>query len=257
MSTTRVAPLAPRLRPSEEGSKLGQIAEWNSSSIRTLLDRATSLVLLIPACPLMFAAAIAMRLTSRGPALYRQVRVGRGGRPFTLYKIRTMIDRCESGTGPVWSGPGDTRVTRVGRFLRRTHLDELPQLWNILRGEMSLVGPRPERPEFIGELERLVPRYRERLAVRPGLSGLAQITLPADTHPDDVRRKLIVDLYYVSHSRPSLDARILLSTGFSLLGVPFGLSRRVLGLPMFEAIEEAGRYAAWPTSARQTGSRTD
>src|SRR5439155_12868491 len=114
-----------------------------------------------------------VKLTSRGPALYTQTRLGRNGRPFTIYKLRTMQHRCESLTGARWSTPGDPRITPVGRFLRKTHLDELPQLWNVLRGDMALVGPRPERPEFVPQLEQAVPHYRDRLLVRPGVSGLA------------------------------------------------------------------------------------
>src|SRR5207248_4660391 len=141
-------------------------------------------------------AMLLVKLTSPGPMLYTQTRLGRRGRPFTIYKIRTMLHDCESLTGPQWSTPGDTRITRVGRWLRRTHIDELPQLWNVLRGDMSLVGPRPERPEFIPELENAIPFYRDRLLVRPGITGLAQVQLPPDTDMDSVRRQLAHDIYY-------------------------------------------------------------
>ena len=113
----------------------------------------------------------------RGPVIYSQTRLGQCGRPFTIYKIRTMLPNCEATTGPRWSTADGPRITPVGQFLRRAHLDELPQLWNILRGEMSLVGPRPERPEFVTQLEQAIPCYRERLAVRPGVTGMAQIQL--------------------------------------------------------------------------------
>src|SRR5262249_20621003 len=148
---------------------------------KTALDFVAAAVLLVFAAPVIALAALLVKLTSRGPAFYTQTRVGRNGRLFTIYKVRTMMHKCESLTGPRWSLPGDPRVTRGGHFLRVTHLDELPQLVNVLRGDMSLIGPRPERPEFVPELERAVPRYRERLAVLPGVTGLAQVQLPADT----------------------------------------------------------------------------
>src|SRR5262249_26068901 len=156
-----------------------------------------------------------------GPAFYTQTRVGRDGRLFSIYKIRTMVDKCESLTGPRWSMPGDPRITLVGHFLRVTHLDELPQLLNVLRGEMSLIGPRPERPEFIPELERALPAYRGRLAIRPGVTGLAQVQLPADTDLDSVRAKLAYDLYYIRHRGAWLDFRILVCTALYAFGIPF------------------------------------
>ena len=149
------------------------------------------------AAPLILLAMALVKLTSRGPAIYRQVRAGLGGRPFTIYKIRTMAHDCEARTGPVWATADDPRVTPLGRFLRRSHLDELPQLWNVLRGEMSLVGPRPERPEFVAQLQRAIPDYRRRLQVPPGVTGLAQVQLPPDTDLAGVRRKLVYDLYYI------------------------------------------------------------
>ena len=154
------------------------------------MDRVFAAVLLVPAAPVMLVVMGLVRLTSPGPMIYRQTRLGRGGRPFTMYKIRTMIHDCERLTGARWLTPGDCRVTPIGRFLRATHLDELPQLWNILRGEMSLVGPRPERPEIVPQLERVLPAYRERLRVRPGVTGLAQVQLAPDTDLESVRRKL-------------------------------------------------------------------
>src|SRR5206468_10815773 len=134
-----------------------------------------------------------VRATSRGPAIFKQVRLGRGGRPYALYKIRSMAHDCERLTGPRWATAKDPRVTPLGRFLRRSHLDELPQLWNVIRGEMSLVGPRPERPEFVARLERQVPGYRERLGILPGITGLAQVQLPPDEDLDHVRRKVACD----------------------------------------------------------------
>lgn len=180
--------------------------------------------------PVVLAAVALVRLTSRGPALYSQTRLGRGGRPFQIYKIRSMQHECERASGPRWSVNGDPRVLPIGGFLRRTHIDELPQLWNILRGDMSLVGPRPERPEFVPQLERIILNYRSRLTVLPGLTGLAQIHLPPDSDLDSVRRKLAYDLVYVRRRSLWLDVRILLATICHLL-VPFARLTCLLRLP--------------------------
>ena len=162
--------------------------------------------------------------------IYRQVRTGLGHRQFLIYKIRTMFHDCERHTGPRWSTTNDPRVTPIGRILRRTHLDELPQLWNVLQGEMSLIGPRPERPEIIVELEKLLPDYARRLEVRPGVTGLAQINLPPDTDHDSVRRKLILDLHYIDTRGPWIDIRIALCTALFLMGIPFAATTQFLGL---------------------------
>jgi lipopolysaccharide/colanic/teichoic acid biosynthesis glycosyltransferase len=148
-----------------------------------------------------------------------------------------MFHDCEKKSGPLWSVPGDPRITPLGRFLRRTHLDELPQLWNVLCGEMSLVGPRPERPEFVPELERAVPHYRDRLLVRPGVTGLAQVQLPADTDLASVRRKLAYDLYYIRYINVWLDLRLIGCTGVRMLGVPFHVLGRVFRLPHVHQVE--------------------
>jgi lipopolysaccharide/colanic/teichoic acid biosynthesis glycosyltransferase len=198
---------------------------------RAAVDFVLALTLLTLGAPFVLLAAVLIRLTSRGPALYSQTRLGLGGVPFTIYKLRTMYHDCERRSGVRWSGPGDKRVTPVGWFLRRIHLDEVPQLWNVLRGEMGLIGPRPERPEFVPQLERLIPCYRQRLRMRPGLTGLAQVQLPADTDLESVRRKLACDLYYVQHFGPWLDAQILLATAFYMIGVPFRVPRRLFGVP--------------------------
>ena len=206
-----------------------------------VLDFALALLVLIPAVPFVLASMVLVRLTSRGPLIYSQTRLGRFGRPFTLYKLRTMSHDCERETGPRWSTPDDPRVTPVGRVLRSTHIDELPQLWNVLRGEMSLVGPRPERPEFVSQLERTLPNYRARLSVLPGLTGLAQVQQAPDTDLDSVRRKLEFDLYYAERSSPFLDLRILLSTATGVLGIPFNATRKLFGVPNEDAVAEARR----------------
>ena len=198
-----------------------------------------ALALLVLGGPLILVLAALVKLTSRGPAFYTQKRLGRHGTSFTIYKLRTMVDRCESLTGPRWSLPGDPRVTGLGRFLRASHLDELPQLLNVLRGDMSLIGPRPERPEFVPELEKALPGYWQRLTVRPGVTGLAQVQLPPDSDVTSVRRKLAHDLYYIERLGPWLDLRILLCTALYAVGVGYDRLSRLVGTPGREAIEEA------------------
>jgi lipopolysaccharide/colanic/teichoic acid biosynthesis glycosyltransferase len=201
-------------------------------------------LLLALTAPLIALAALLIRLTSRGPVFYAQVRLGRFGRLYTLYKLRTMHHNCEKLSGPQWSsGRGDPRVTRVGRFLRRSHVDELPQLWNVLRGDMSLIGPRPERPEFLPGLESAMAHYRDRLLVRPGLTGLAQVQLPADTDLTSVRRKLAYDLYYVRRISPWLDLRVLFCTTLYLVGIPYRVMPRLFLLPRRAVVEHAYRRA--------------
>jgi lipopolysaccharide/colanic/teichoic acid biosynthesis glycosyltransferase len=205
---------------------------------KPVVDFAASLVLLMLAAPVILALAALVKLTSRGPAFYSQTRVGKGGRLFTLFKIRTMAHDAEKA-GARWSTPGDPRITRLGAFLRKTHLDELPQLWNVLRGDMSLVGPRPERPEFTPLLERSIPHYRDRLAVRPGVTGLAQVQLPADTDLESVRRKLAYDLYYIRYLNGWLDLRLVACTAVHMCGVPFFMLARWFVLPNREVVERA------------------
>ncbi|MFM7151111.1 MAG: sugar transferase [Gemmataceae bacterium] len=188
--------------------------------IKNLADRVIAFFLLIPALPIVGIASLLVKWTSRGPALYSQVRVGKNGSLFTIYKIRSMIHNCESLTGPRWSLPGDPRVTRIGAFLRATHLDELPQLWNVVRGEMSLIGPRPERPEFIPTLEKAIPSYRQRLSVKPGVTGISQVLLPSDSDMDSVRQKLTLDLYYIRHLGPWLDSWLFACTILHVAGLP-------------------------------------
>ncbi len=199
------------------------------SRVKSAADFLLAVVCLIPAIPLMLASAFVVRMTSRGPAFYTQSRVGRGGTIFTLYKIRTMIHECESLTGPRWSMPGDPRITPIGRLLRRLHLDELPQLFNVLMGNMSLVGPRPERPEIVKRLRRLVPGYDRRHAVKPGITGFAQIHLPPDSCVRSVKNKLVYDLFYIRHRSLRLEAGIAMATIMKL----FGLRRLYQRKPRF------------------------
>ncbi len=182
------------------------------SIVRRILSLAVALVLLAIALPILIATVLAIRLESRGPAFYRQTRVGRGGRVFRIWKFRTMRLDAEAETGAVWARTKDPRVTRVGGFLRRTRLDELPQVLNVLSGDMDLVGPRPERPEFVAKLARQIPYYDLRTLIRPGLTGWAQIRYPYGASVEDARQKLAFDLYYVKHASPLLDAIVLFHT---------------------------------------------
>jgi lipopolysaccharide/colanic/teichoic acid biosynthesis glycosyltransferase len=200
--------------------------------VKYLLDLGFSTVLLMLASPIILLCLIAVRLGSKGSPLYSQKRLGARGRIITIYKIRTMYKDCELNFGPVWSGPGDPRVTPVGRILRAIHLDELPQLLNVLRGEMSLIGPRPERPEIVAQLERCFPAYRDRLLVRPGLTGLAQVLQGPDTGLHSVQRKLELDLFYRRHFGCWLDLRIGLATALYLLHLPRRGIGRVFHFPV-------------------------
>jgi cellulose synthase operon protein C len=204
---------------------------FDYESIKPFLDFSLALPLFVISTPIILICMALVKFTSRGPAIYTQKRLGLAGRIFTIYKIRTMYEDSEHGCGARWSLPGDPRVTPVGRFLRFCHLDELPQLVNILWGEMSVVGPRPERPELAGQLERALPRYRERLAVRPGLTGLAQVQQPPDSDLVSVSRKLGYDLCYVDRMNPWLDFRIILGTVLKCLGVPFVWIGRLMRFP--------------------------
>jgi sugar transferase (PEP-CTERM system associated) len=183
------------------------------SNVKRGLELVAAVGLLVLLAPLLGAMAILVRLDSPGPALLRQPRVGRRGRSFVLYKLRTMRPDAETGTGPVWTSPdGDPRVTRAGRILRRLRLDELPQLVNIVRGDMSFVGPRPERPHFVEQLRRVIPYYDERHAVRPGITGWAQVKFGYGSTIEDSECKLQFDLYYVKNMSLLLDAAILVDT---------------------------------------------
>ena len=179
---------------------------------KIVLDFVAALMVLVLTAPLILLVVVVVKWTSRGPAFYCHERLGKNGRLFTLYKMRTMVDNAEAETGPIWAEPHDVRITPVGRLLRQFHIDELPQLFNVLRGDMSMVGPRPERPELVTSFEWDVPHYHERLQVRPGLTGFAQLRLPPDTDTDCVRRKLVYDLYYVQRYSFSLDLQILFLT---------------------------------------------
>jgi sugar transferase (PEP-CTERM system associated) len=176
------------------------------------LDIAGALVGLIIGLPIMLLVAVLVRLSSPGPVLYQQERVGLNGRVFRIRKFRSMCADAEAKTGAVWSTANDPRVTRVGRFLRLTRLDELPQLWNVLRGDMSIVGPRPERPEFVSDLTEQIPFYGQRHVVKPGLTGWAQVRYTYGASVEDTIQKLQYDLYYIKNLSIALDLVIVIET---------------------------------------------
>lgn len=182
-----------------------------SGITRSVVHRAIALIGALLSLPIFLLTAILIKLESRGPVLYRQQRVGQNGRPFTLVKFRSMRMDAEE-TGPVWASKGDDRATRIGRIIRKTRIDEIPQFWNILRGEMNFVGPRPERPHFVAQLANEIPYYEQRHLIPPGLTGWAQIKYPYGASIEDARQKLQYDLFYVKNQSLILDAIVLFET---------------------------------------------
>ena len=189
-----------------------------NSPARRLVDIGVSALAAVALAPVMAIVALAIKLDTPGPVFYRQVRVGEGGRRFVIIKFRSMRTDAESTGAPQWAAESDPRITRVGRFIRRCRIDELPQLWNVARGEMALVGPRPERPELVAEIARQLPFYEPRHLVRPGITGWAQVYAPYAASVEETLEKLSYDLYYVKHQSFATDAGIMLST----LGVMAG-----------------------------------
>jgi sugar transferase (PEP-CTERM system associated) len=189
---------------------------FRASRVRMAAKRVMDVVLsglgLVLAAPVMLATAALVKLTSAGPVLYHQQRVGLNGQLFTVHKFRSMRQDAESGTGAVWAQANDSRLTLVGGFLRRTRLDEVPQLWNVLVGEMSLVGPRPERPEFVAKLQETIPFYGFRHVVRPGCTGWAQVRYTYGASVEDALEKLQYDLFYIKHATVAFDLFVLVST---------------------------------------------
>jgi len=183
-----------------------------SSWAKRLFDVVVSVAILILTAPLILVSALAVKLESRGPVFYRQRRVGLYGLPFDVIKLRSMRTDAEIGGKAVWAQKDDPRVTRVGKVLRKLRIDELPQAWGVLKGEMSFVGPRPERPQFVADLEARLPYYAERHVVKPGITGWAQINYPYGASVEDAREKLQLDLYYAKNYSPFLDLLILLQT---------------------------------------------
>jgi lipopolysaccharide/colanic/teichoic acid biosynthesis glycosyltransferase len=203
--------------PAAQDRPLSPLRYRSYSRIKRTVDLTLGILILVATMPVMLLAMLIVRMTSHGPAIYVQTRLGMGRVPFQIFKIRTMIHECESLTGPRWAIPGDPRVTPVGAILRATHIDELPQLWNVMRGDMSLIGPRPERPEIAEQLVGDIPRYYERLTVKPGITGLAQVQLPPDTEVKNVADKLVLDLAYIEKIGAWLDLRLLFCTALKML----------------------------------------
>ncbi|GEM_PF-1019851 len=213
-----------RTSPSEPG-----LSRSHDALLRTI-NVLVALLCLVVLSPVILVVAVAIKLDSRGPILYRQLRIGLdrrrrdqstassrrtgdlGGRPFVMYKFRTMHVNAESGTGPVWASQNDGRTTRVGRFLRRHRLDEIPQFWNVIKGDMSVVGPRPERPGFVQILRDEIDGYSLRHRVPPGITGWAQVNRTPDQSVEDVRRKLEYDLEYMRRRSVWFDLRVMLRT---------------------------------------------
>lgn len=192
------------------------------SASKQAIDILLCILLLVSASPIFLLTAVLIKLDSKGPIIYRQRRVGYRGRVFSVFKFRSMKTDAEIG-GPQYAAPNDERVTGIGRFLRKYRIDELPQVINVLRGEMSLVGPRPERPEFVAVLEGEIPHYHQRHTVKPGITGWAQVKYEYAASVDGARNKLRYDLYYIRHFSPLLDLAILLMTVRVTL---FGLGSR-------------------------------
>src|SRR5574338_24059 len=183
--------------------------EWEKK-LKRLMDISISFLILIVSSPIIILTAIAIKIDSEGPVLFKQERLGQNGKPFNVYKFRSMIKDAEKYTGPVWSQKDDPRVTRMGRFVRKVRIDEIPQMLNVLKGEMSLVGPRPEREFFVEKLSKEIPYYKRRLKVRPGVTGWAQIKHKYDESIDDVKIKLRYDLFYIENMSIRMDFKILL-----------------------------------------------
>jgi sugar transferase (PEP-CTERM system associated) len=189
---------------------------FQKSRMRRFIKRSSDVVLaavlLIFLSPLFLLAAIAIKLNSPGPVFFSQERVGEGHKVFRVHKFRSMVQDAEKQSGPVWAQENDPRITKTGRVLRRLRIDELPQLWNVLKGEMSFVGPRPERPMFVEELEKLVRYYRERFAVKPGITGWAQVNYGYGASVRDAVEKLNYDLFYIKNMSILMDMMVILRT---------------------------------------------
>ena len=185
--------------------------------VKRFMDILLSLVILLVSLPIMIVVALLIRLTSDGPAVFKQERVGLNGKLFMMYKFRSMRKDAEAQTGPTWAKDNDPRITPVGWWLRKLRLDELPQLFNVLKGDMSLVGPRPERKFFVDQFKKDIPLYSRRLSVRPGITGWAQVKWKYDETFDDVKEKTKYDLFYVENMSLKMDLKILLNTLFTMI----------------------------------------
>jgi exopolysaccharide biosynthesis polyprenyl glycosylphosphotransferase len=190
--------------------------EWEKK-LKRLLDIAISFILLLISLPVVIISAIAIKLDSKGPVFFKQERSGMNGKSFKMVKFRSMYQDAEKLTGPVWSQKDDPRITKVGRIIRKLRIDEIPQMYNVLKGEMSLVGPRPERPFFVEKLSEQIPYYKRRLKVRPGITGWAQVKHKYDESIEDVKIKLRYDLFYIENMSIRMDMKILFRTIFVVI----------------------------------------
>lgn len=190
--------------------------EWEKK-LKRLLDLIVSFIILIISFPVIIISAVAIKLDSKGPIFFKQERMGQNGKIFNMVKFRSMYEDAEKHTGPVWSQKDDPRVTRVGKIIRKLRIDELPQMYNVFLGEMSLVGPRPERPFFVEKLSKEIPYYKRRLKVRPGITGWAQVKHKYDETIEDVKAKLRYDLFYIENMSIRMDMKILFRTIFVVL----------------------------------------
>jgi lipopolysaccharide/colanic/teichoic acid biosynthesis glycosyltransferase len=186
--------------------------------VKEIADRVLAVAGLLLLLPFLALFAILIKVTSKGPVFFKQQRVGKAGKVFEIIKLRTMYFDAEESTGPIWAKPNDPRITPIGRFLRMTHFDEIPQLINVIKGEMSIVGPRPERPVFVDRFKNQIPNYSERLRVKPGITGLAQVCHKYDETLRDVKRKLAYDLLYIQRTCLMFDLAILFMTVRRLTG---------------------------------------
>jgi lipopolysaccharide/colanic/teichoic acid biosynthesis glycosyltransferase len=194
-----------------------RFARRRFQEFKRVMDILFSLIGLIISSPIIIAAGTLIKLTAKGPVFFKQERVGKDGIIFDMYKLRTMSVDAERYTGPVWAQENDSRTTLVGKFLRKTHVDEIPQLINVLRGEMSIVGPRPERPVFVRDLSKKITDYEKRLTVKPGITGLAQVWHKYDETIEDVKKKIKYDLLYIREMCVMTDLRIMARTVFVVL----------------------------------------
>lgn len=189
---------------------------WEKA-VKRLMDVTISVVVLIGLAPFLLLVALFIRLGSPGPVIFRQERIGRNGKPFVMNKFRTMVQDAERKTGPMWAKKNDPRITKIGYWLRKLRIDELPQLYNVIRGQMSLVGPRPEREHFVEQFKHQIPLYMRRLRVRPGITGWAQVKWKYDASLDDVKEKTKYDLYYVENISLRMDIKIIINTLITMI----------------------------------------
>ena len=190
--------------------------EWEKR-LKRLFDVVISLLILIVTLPVCIVIAVAIKLDSKGPLFFKQERCGLNGKAFTIVKFRSMVRNAEKLSGPVWSQKNDPRITRVGKFIRRVRIDEIPQMYNVLKGEMSIVGPRPERPFFVEKLADEILYYKRRLKVRPGITGWAQVKHKYDESLEDVKIKLRYDLFYIENMSLRMDFKIIIRTIYIVL----------------------------------------